>query len=144
MLKREQSRVWEILEDIVRVYLKIHEHDIAHLDATSKNILIEKKSGTMKLFDFEFYAAPHISLELQKAYDIIRITEYSLRNLQKQYQDGYVPFVEFLDDVVPAEIRDVDFQPLEFCVKNIQRFPIYQPLQNRIFKKLLFRQDMAN
>jgi tRNA A-37 threonylcarbamoyl transferase component Bud32 len=108
-----------------------------HLDATLKNFVID---GTqMKVIDFEYYAGKkEFTLKEQKAYDYVRIIEHSLRNIPKENQENYHEFVEYLDKIVPKEIRSVDFKYVKPLLSNIDSYPIYKSLKEKIFTKLIF------
>lgn len=136
ILQKDKSKVWDTLIEVVRTYRKLHDLGITHLDATLKNFIIN--NDKIKVIDFEYYPSEELSLEVQKAYDYIRIIEHTLRTIPEKYQNNYHNFLDFLDETVPKEIRDVDFTLVKPWIKNIRTFPIYPELQKRIFKNLIF------
>jgi tRNA A-37 threonylcarbamoyl transferase component Bud32 len=136
LLEKDKSQVWNILIDAAYTYQKLHNLNITHLDATLKNFIMDK--GKMKIIDFEYYPSKNLNLEVQKAYDYIRIIEHTLRFIPEQYQNGYHEFIDVLDVIVSEELRSVDFILVGQWVKNIETYPIYNILQKRIFKNLVF------
>jgi len=136
VLQSDKSQVWNILIDAVYTYKNLHDLGITHLDATLKNFIMDK--GKMKVIDFEYYPSENLNLEVQKAYDYIRIIEHTLRFIPEKYQNDYHEFLDVLDVIVSKELRNVDFILVEQWVKNIETYPIYNILQERIFKNLVF------
>ncbi len=136
ILQKDKSQVWNILTEAVKIYRKLHDLGITHLDATLKNFIMDNMQ--MKVIDFEYYPSENVGLEVQKAYDYVRIIEHTLRTIPYQYQNDYLQFIDVLDEVVLEELRDVDFTLVEKYLKNIQKFPIYAALKDRIFTNLEF------
>jgi len=137
LLKKDRSKVWDILISAMQIYQKLHALSIVHLDATLKNFVMD--DGRMKVIDFEYYAGiPEFDIEEQKAYDYVRIIEHTLRTIPGEYQGNYHQFIKDLDKIVPSEIRDVDFNHVKPWIKNIQTYPIYPDLKEKIFPKLSF------
>lgn len=136
ILYKDTTKVWKVLEEAIQVYSKLHELGITHLDATLKNFILD--NGRMKVIDFEYYPAADLSLELQKAYDYVRIIEHTLRIIPGKEQKNYHDFLNVLDETVPNDIRNVDFTLVKPWLENIQSFPIYEELQKRIFTNLRF------
>ena len=137
VLQRDRSKVWDILISAMLIYQKLHALGIVHLDATLKNFVMD--DDRMKVIDFEYYAGiPEFDIEEQKAYDYVRIIEHTLRTIPGEYQGNYHQFIKDLDKIVPSEIRDVDFTHVKPWIKNIQAYPIYPDLKEKIFPKLSF------
>jgi len=137
MLQKDKSKVWSILSSAVETYKALHDLDIVHLDATLKNFVMDNKQ--MKVIDFEYYAGKEdFTIEEQKAYDYVRIIEHTLRNIPNKYQREYHEFIEYLDKIVPSKIRNVDFKYVKPYIINIQNYPIYTDLKEKIFTKLNF------
>ena len=136
VLKKDTAKVWKILEEAILVYRKLHDLGITHLDATLKNFILD--DGRMKVIDFEYYPSEDLSLEVQKAYDYVRIIEHTLRSIPAKEQKNYHDFLDVLDETVPNDIRNVDFRLVKPWLENIQTFPIYTELQKRIFTHLIF------
>ena len=136
-MEKDKSQVWDILIDAVKTYKKLHDLGIVHLDATLKNFVMTEDS--MKVIDFEYYPSVDLSFEVQKAYDYVRIIEHTLRTTPQEYQEKYHPFIDVLDAIVPKDIRDVDFVLVKQWLKNIETFPIYTALKERIFINLEFK-----
>lgn len=135
VLQKDRSKVWDILISAMQIYQKLHALGIVHLDATLKNFIM--KDGRMKVIDFEYYAGmSEFDIEEQKAYDYVRIIEHTLRTIPDKYQRNYHQFIKDLDKIVPSEIRDVDFIHVKPWIKNIQAYPIYPDLKEKIFPKL--------
>ena len=137
VLQKDRSQVWDILISAMQIYQKLHALGIVHLDATLKNFVLD--DGRMKVIDFEYYAGiPEFDIEEQKAYDYVRIIEHTLRTIPSEYQRQYHQFIKDLDKIVASEIRDVDFTHVKPWIKNIQAYPIYPDLKEKIFPKLSF------
>ena len=136
LLQKDKSKVWEILTEAVKTYRKLHDLGITHLDATLKNFIADDTQ--MKVIDFEYYPSDELRLEVQKAYDYVRIIEHSLRGIPMKYQEDYNEFIESLELIIPMEIRDVDFELVKPWLTNIQKLPIYTALKERIFTNLVF------
>ena len=137
ILQKDKSQVWNILTDAVRTYRKLHDLGIVHLDATLKNFVMDNRQ--MKVIDFEYYPSKDLSIEVQKAYDYVRIIEHTLRTIPGKYQENYDEFIDVLDEIVPDETRDVDFTLVKQWLANIETFPIYTVLKERIFTNLEFK-----
>jgi len=136
ILQKDKSKVWDILISSIKIYHNLHKLGITHLDATLKNFIwIE---GQMKVIDFEYYAADNFTIEEQKAYDYVRIIEHTLRAIPMKYQNDYQKCIEVLDEVVPEEVKSVNFVQVAQWLKNIENYPIYPMLKKRIFKQLEF------
>lgn len=133
-LMEDKSKVWDILIDVIQVYNHLHHLDITHLDATLKNFILD--NGQMKVIDFEYYPSENLTLEVQKAYDYIRIIEHTLRIIPLKYQKNYDSFIDVLDGIITEELREVDFTMVERWLKNIENYPIYPTLKRRIFINL--------
>jgi len=137
ILQKDKSKVWSILSTAVETYKDLHNLNIVHLDATLKNFVMDNTQ--MKVIDFEYYAGKEdFTLEEQKAYDYVRIIEHSLRKIPHKYQENYHEFIDYLDKIVPKEIRNVDFKYVKPLINNIQNYPIYTALKEKIFTKLTF------
>lgn len=136
VLRKDTAKVWLILEEAIQVYRKLHDLGITHLDATLKNFILDDKK--MKVIDFEYYPSENLSLEMQKAYDYVRIIEHTLRVVPTKEQENYHNFLNVLDETVPNDIRNVEFTLVKPWLENIQTFPIYVELQKRIFTNLIF------
>lgn len=137
VLQKDRSKVWDILISAIQIYQKLHGLGIVHLDATLKNFVMDE--GRMKVIDFEYYAGiPEFDIEEQKAYDYVRIIEHTLRTVPGEYQGNYHQFIKDLDKIVPDEIRDVDFTHVKPWIKNIQTYPLYPDLKEKVFPKLSF------
>ena len=137
ILQKDKSQVWNILTEAVKTYRKLHDLGITHLDATLKNFIMDDTQ--MKVIDFEYYPAEKLSLDVQKAYDYVRIIEHTLRGIPTKHQEDYKEFIESLDAIIPMEIREVDFELVKPWLINIQKFPIYTALKERIFTNLVFK-----
>jgi tRNA A-37 threonylcarbamoyl transferase component Bud32 len=137
ILQKDKSKVWSILLSAAEIYKKLHSLNIVHLDATLKNFVMDDRQ--MKVIDFEYYAnKEEFTLEEQKAYDYVRIIEHTLRTIPENNQKHYHQFIKDLDKIIPSEIREVDFNYVKPWIKNIQTYPVYAELRDKIFKKLTF------
>ena len=142
ILQKDKSKVWYMLSAAVKTYRKLHDLGITHLDATLRNFIIE--GNQMKVIDFEYYPSGDFKIESQKAYDYIRIIEHTLRKIPTLYQDKYVDFINVLDEIVPAEVKDADLTSIAVRIENIENFPIYVDLKKRIFKNFPKTQKKEN
>jgi len=140
ILNQDKSKVWDILSEVVLIYKKLHDIGIVHLDATLKNFIVDNHQ--MKVIDFEYYPSTEFTVEAQKAYDYVRIIEYTLRKIPKEYQNDYKSFINVLDEVVPDELRNVDFTLVQRWLKNIEMFPIHQTLRDKVFINLSFNKSV--
>jgi tRNA A-37 threonylcarbamoyl transferase component Bud32 len=136
ILNQDKSKVWDILSEAIVIYKKLHDIGIVHLDATLKNFIVDNHQ--MKVIDFEYYPSNEFSVEAQKAYDYVRIIEYTLRMIPQEYQNDYESFINVLDEVVSDELRNVDFTLVERWLKNIEMYPIHNILRKKIFNTLVF------
>lgn len=137
ILQKDKSKVWDILTEAVKTYRKLHDLGIVHLDATLKNFVMDNRQ--IKVIDFEYYPSKNLSIEVQKAYDYVRIIEHTLRTIPVKYQENYDEFIDVLDEIVPGELRDVDFTLVKQWLAKIETFPIYAVLKERIFTNLEFK-----
>ena len=137
ILQKDKSKVWSILLSSAETYKELHSLGIVHLDATLKNFVMD--NAQMKVIDFEYYAGiEDFTIEEQKAYDYVRIIEHTLRTIPENNQKYYHQFIEDLDKIIPSEIREVDFNYVKPWIKNIQTYPVYTELRDKIFTKLIF------
>ncbi len=77
-----------------------HDADLTHMDASIQNILVSSDLKSVKLVDFEFGAADHMTFENRCLYDFLRYLESSLKFLDpisRQSIVEYVLGVKFFD-----------------------------------------------
>lgn len=136
LLQHDKSRIWTILEDVIKIYAQLHQLGITHLDATLKNCIWDEKEAKIKIFDFEYYAIEAMSFELQEAYDYVRIIEHSLRTIPVDYQSDFMPIISLLKKITSDEIKHVDFSSVRGLINGIKQFPIYEALHKEVFYNL--------
>lgn len=133
LLQEDKSRIWVILEDVIRVYLQLHKLGIAHLDATLKNCIWDIKEQKIKIFDFEYYGLCSMSFELQEAYDYVRIIEHSLRTIPVEYQKDFNRLILLLKENISDEVKHADFTSVRSLIDGIKNYPIYEELRKEVF-----------
>lgn len=136
ILQQDKSRIWTMLQDVIKVYFQLHQLGITHLDATLKNCIWDDKEARIKIFDFEYYAVEAMSFELQQAYDFVRIIEHSLRTIPAEYQNDFMPVISLLKEITSDEIKHADFSSVRVLINGIKQFSIYEALHKEVFYNL--------
>jgi tRNA A-37 threonylcarbamoyl transferase component Bud32 len=103
-LETNKIDIYTLYELILKQYLKMHEKDITHLDATLKNIFYDEISKCFKIVDFEYYPNEEFNIKKQKLYDYLRITDYLLRKNELNNQK----LIEILNSTVLFDYSDLD------------------------------------
>lgn len=117
ILKQGKIDIYEFYESILKIYMKIHEKEVSHLDATLKNIFYDNSSKSFKVVDFEYYAQKDLSFEKQKLYDYLRISEYILRTYKKD-----IPrFINILDETILNNYNDIDLTIVRPLLKSLDK-----------------------
>lgn len=101
ILRKDPSQGWKLLETLLGLYEQLHQHDITHLDATLKNIFWDQTTHSFKLVDFEYYAEETLSLKEQKAYDYLRLIDYTLRFIPEARQEDFDAILSLLKRFFP-------------------------------------------
>ena len=130
LIKKDPRSGWKLLNEIFPIYQELHSQDVAHLDATLKNIFFDKKDNQFKLVDFEYYPNSTISIKQQKLYDYLKLLEYTLRFIPKEEQTNYSDFLPILDTIF-KEYKNEDISSMQLTLKNIKNFPIYDVIKSR-------------
>lgn len=136
IIKNDTSKIWEILSELVQRYAKLHALGITHLDATLKNSIIDDRDNKIKIYDFEYYAKEGLNFELQCAYDYIRIIEHTLRYLSEVDNTQVLEFISLLKEIVPQEVKKVDFFLIRGYLKRINKIDIFSILKKEVFYNL--------
>lgn len=133
LVKENPQNIWNILSQIVKIYAKLHQFNITHLDATLKNCILDKRDSQFKIYDFEYYARHDIDFELQCAYDYVRIIEHTLRVLENYDEKKALEFVYLLKEIIPNEVKNVDFTIMRRYIRKIDKLVIYDFLKKKYF-----------
>ena len=103
-LAKKKIDIYSFYELILKQYVKLHKQNITHLDATLKNIFFDENDKCFKIVDFEYYASDSFSIQEQKLYDYLRITDYLLRKNKIDIKK----FISILEEIVLHSYSNLD------------------------------------
>ncbi|HRR34172.1 MAG TPA: hypothetical protein P5026_08755 [Kiritimatiellia bacterium] len=108
---------------------RLHAAGVTHMDMSLANILRDRASGTLLFVDFEYGAAPGLSVEQQCLYDYLRLLESIWKFLPDDERAAAVGmWGEAYKNHAPATVRAADLTPLRPALGRVLAAPELAPL----------------
>ncbi len=111
---------------------RLHAAGLTHMDMSLSNILRDRTSGALLFVDFEYGAAPGLSVEQQSLYDYLRLLESIWKFLSADERAAaYDVWGAAYKSHAPAAVRAADLTPLRPALGRVlaapELVPLFQP-----------------
>lgn len=113
-----------LITDALPHIAALHQSGTTHMDMSPANILIEKETGRTLFIDFEYGAAPGLTLEQQQLYDYLRLLESTWKMLTPEERDATAPlWGDELHRIAPPAVLQASLTPLLPGIHRIHTAP---------------------
>ena len=143
VLRNDESEIWNALPVVLSAVRAMHGLGITHMDLNCGNILVDLKSGVVRLIDFEYTPVGVIDRKQREAFDVLRLIHNVMKPRRGQTEILRQPqrFVELIESRLPSgcgplyrEYGDLWFSRIQLCedvrqsLSTIRRSATLNPL----------------